>query len=134
DISRHFADMGIKDTSGESTKWRRLCATFKHYQARDGGASRLLDFTRRLLEPSRYVNRQEAFEDARQAINAHLAFAGLEYRPDGNFSVIEAATTIDEAHKRLNTINSKFKGRRIHAEVSKYCKAELLQDNYFHAV
>ena len=134
DISRHFADMGIDDTSGESTKWRRLCATFKNYQARDGGASRLLDFTRRLLEPSRYVNRQEAFEEARHAINAHLAFAGLEYRPDGKFSVIEPATTIDEAHKRLNTITAKFKGRRIHPEVSKYCKAELLQDNYFHAV
>lgn len=134
DISRYFADMDIDDTSGESTKWRRLCATFKQYQTRDGGASRLLDFTRRLLEPSRYVNRQEVFEEARQAINAHLAFAGLEYRKDGKFYIIEVATTIDEAHKRLNTINAKFKGRRIHPEVNKYCKMELLQDNYFHAV
>jgi uncharacterized protein (TIGR02391 family) len=134
DISRHFADMGIEDTSGESTKWRRLNATFKKYQAIDGGASRLLDFTRRLLEPSRYVNRQEAFEEVRQAINSHLAFAGIEYRQNGRFAVIEEATTIDEAHKRLDTISSKFKGRRLHPEVSKYCKAELLQDNYFHAV
>lgn len=134
DISRHFADMGIDDTSGESTKWRRLNATFKKYQAIDGGSSKLLDFTRRLLEPSRYVNRQDVFEGARQEINAHLAFAGIEYRQDGKFAAIEVATTIDEAHKRLNTINAKFKGRRIHPQVSKYCKAELLQDNYFHAV
>jgi uncharacterized protein (TIGR02391 family) len=134
DISRHFADMGIEDTSGEGTKWRRLNSTFKRCQAEDGGASRFLDFTRRVLDPSRYVNKQEAFEEVRHAINAHLAFAGLEYRPDGKFAVIDAATTIDEAHKRLNTITAKFKGRRIHAEVTKYCKAELLQDNYFHAV
>lgn len=134
DISRHFADLGIEDTSGESTKWRRLCATFKNYQAADGTPSKLMEFTRRLLEPSRYVNRQDVFEEARNAINAHLAFAGIEYRKDGQFYSIQVATTIDEAHKRLNTITAKFKGRRIHPEVSNYCKAELLQDNYFHAV
>jgi uncharacterized protein (TIGR02391 family) len=134
DITRHFDDMGIEDTSEEGTKWRRLNATFKKYQSADGTPSKLLEFVRRLFEPSRYVNRQEVFESARNAINAHLAFAGIEYRPDGKFYRIEAATTIDEAHKRFNTITSKFRGRRIHEEVSKYCKAELLQDNYFHAV
>lgn len=134
DISGHFVDMQITDTSGESTKWRRLSATFKKYQAQDGTPSKMLEFTRRLLEPSRYVNRQDIFEEARHAINAHLAFAGIEYRDDGKFYGIAAADTIDEAHKRVNTIAAKFKGRRIHGEVSKYCKAELLQDNYFHAV
>ena len=99
-----------------------------------GAPSKLMDFTRRLLEPSRYVNRQDEFEEARHAINSHLAFAGIEYRDDGKFYRITIAETIDEAHKRVNTIAAKFKGRRIHSEVSKYCKAELLQDNYFHAV
>lgn len=134
DISRHFNDMGVDDRSGESTKWRRLSATFKSYQAEDGAPSKLIEFIRRLLEPSRYVNRQNLFEEGRNAINAHLAFAGIEYRGDGKFYKIQAAQTIDEAHKRVNTIAAKFKGRRIHAEVSKYCKAELLQDNDFHAV
>lgn len=134
DISRHFADMGVVDTSGQSTKWRRLDDTFKKYQAADGTPSKLLEFASRLLEPSRYVNKQDIFEEARHAINAHLAFAGIEYRPNGKFYGIAAAETIDEAHKRVNTIAAKFKGRRIHVEVSKYCKAELLQDNYFHAV
>jgi uncharacterized protein (TIGR02391 family) len=134
DISGHFADMQITDTSGESTKWRRLSATFKKYQAADGTPSKMLEFTKRLLEPSRYVNRQDVFEEVRHAINAPLAFAGIEYRQDGKFYGIVAAATIDEAHKRVNTIAAKFKGRRIHGQVSKYCKAELLQDNYFHAV
>lgn len=134
DISRHFDDMGIDDTSGESTKWRRLCSTFKKYQQQDGSPSRLLSFTSRLLEPSRYVNKQDVFEAARHGINAHLAFAGMEYGADGKFRLIEAAQTIDEAHKRLNSITSKFRGRRLHSEVLKYCRAELLQDNYFHAV
>ena len=28
----------------------------------------------------------------------------------------------------------KFRGRRLHTEVLKYCRAELMEDNYFHAV
>ncbi len=134
DISGHFSDMRLEETSGEGTKWRRLSAIFKKYQTLDGTPSKMLEFTSRVLEPSRYVTRQADFEEARHAINAHLAFAGIEYRPNGKFFRITVAETIDEAHKRVNTIAAKFKGRRIHAEVSKYCKAELLQDNYFHAV
>ena len=29
---------------------------------------------------------------------------------------------------------AKFHGRHIHPEVLKYCRSELMQDNYFHAV
>lgn len=134
DISRYFADMGVEDTSGESTKWRRLCATFKKYQQIDGAPSRLLNFTSRLLEPARYVNRQDDFEAARSGINGHLAFAGIEYGADGKFRSVTVAQTIDEALKRVNALNSKFQGRRLHTDVLKYCKAELLQENYFHAV
>jgi uncharacterized protein (TIGR02391 family) len=134
DISRHFADMGIEDTSGESTKWLRLNATFKKYQQIDGACSRFLEFTRRLLEPARYVTKQDVFEAARSGINGHLAFAGIEYGADGKFRRITAAQTIDEALKRVNALNSKFRGRRLHADVLRYCKAELLQENYFHAV
>lgn len=80
------------------------------------------------------MNRQDEFESARFGINGHLAFAGIEYGADGKFRSIVAAQTIDEALKRVNALNSKFRGRRLHAEVLKYCKAELLQQNYFHAV
>ena len=39
---------------------------------------------------------------------------------------------LTEAERRVKTIQAKFQGRRIHAEVLKYCKAELMQDNSFH--
>ncbi len=42
--------------------------------------------------------------------------------------------TLDEAEVRARTIQAKFKGRRIHPEVLKYCRAELMRDDYFHAV
>lgn len=67
-------------------------------------------------------------------LNVTLAFAGVEYGADGQFRRCKTAKTLDEAERRVRTIQAKFQGRRIHSEVLKYCRTELLQDNYFHAV
>jgi len=87
-----------------------------------------------LLDPAAYVDRPDEFENVRQQLNAILVFSGLEYGKDGKFRRTAAVSTIDEAHQRAQTLHAKFRGRRIHSEVVKYCKPELLQDNYFHAV
>lgn len=58
----------------------------------------------------------------------------MEYGKDGKFRQCKIAKTLDEAEKRARTIRAKFQGRQIHPEVLKYCRPELLQDNYFHAV
>ncbi|MGB7947428.1 MAG: TIGR02391 family protein [Candidatus Binatia bacterium] len=86
------------------------------------------------MVPARFVGRNEEFEVHRQELNTILAFSGLEYGMDGMFRSCDSARTLDEAEKRVRTIRAKFQGRRIHQEVLKYCRAELLQDNYFHAV
>lgn len=134
DISRVLSDRGLIDNSGESTKWRRLYAVFLDHQRSDGCANRVLDFIRAFLTPARFVGRSEEFESRRRELNTILAFSGLKYGADGQFRSIAAARTLDEAEARARTIRSKFQGRRIHSEVLKYCRAELMQDNYFHAV
>jgi uncharacterized protein (TIGR02391 family) len=134
DISRVLLDRGLSDNSGESTKWRRLYWVFLDVQRQHGAANRILDFVRSFLIPARFVGRNDEFEARRQQLNTILAFSGLEYQPDGRFRQCSAAQTLDEAEKRVRTIRMKFQGRRIHAEVLKYCRPELLQDNYFHAV
>jgi uncharacterized protein (TIGR02391 family) len=134
DISRVLHDRGLEDNSGASTKWRRLYAIFLEVQRQHGCANRVLDFVQALLIPARFVGRSEEFERRRQELNTILAFSGVEYGKDGQFRRVEAVRTLDEAEARARTIRAKFQGRRIHAEVFKYCRAELLQDNYFHAV
>ena len=52
----------------------------------------------------------------------------------GQFRQTDAIRTLDEAEARVRTLRAKFLGRRIHSEVLRYCRSELLQDNYFHAV
>lgn len=134
DISRVLKDRGLVDNSGESTKWRRLYAIFRERQKLDGCANRVLDFVRAFLTPARFVGRSEDFEHHRRELNSVLAFSGLQYGPDGQFKQIAAARTLDEAETRARTIRGKFQGRSIHPEVLAYCRAELMENNYFHAV
>jgi uncharacterized protein (TIGR02391 family) len=134
DISRVLQDRGLVDSSGESTKCRRLYWVFLDSQKTHHCANHVIDFIRAFLTPARFVGRAEEFEARRQELNTILAFSGFKYWADGQLRRIAAATTLDEAEKRVRTIRMKFHGRRIHPEVLKYCRTELMQDNYFHAV
>ena len=133
-IDEVFNAKGLSDQSGISTKWRRLRWVMVDCQRRHGCGNHVVDLVRGLLAPPRFIGRLEEFEGHRRKINAILAFSGLEYGADGQFRQVAAATTINEAERRVRTLNSKLYGRRMHPEVLRYCQAELLQDNYFHAV
>lgn len=134
DISRVLSDRGLMDKSHQSTKWRRLYWVFLDCQQRYGCANQIIDFIQSFLAPARFVGRIDEFEANSQQLNTILSFSGLEYGKDGKFRQCKTAKTLDEAEKRARTIRAKFQGRQIHPEVLKYCRPELLQDNYFHAV
>ena len=134
DITRVLQDRRLTDNSGESTKWRRLYWVFLDVQRQDMCANRVLDFVQSFLTPARFVGCREVFEQRRSELNTILAFSGLEIGADGKFRQREAARTLDEAERRFQKIRGKFQGRRLHSEVLKYCRTELMQDNYFHAV
>jgi uncharacterized protein (TIGR02391 family) len=134
DISRVLDARRILDKSGESTKWRRLHWAFGEVQRRDGSPNAIFGFIGSYLAPARFAGRSSEFEAHRTELNTVLAFVGLEYGADGKFRRVRQAATLDEAEARVRTIRAKFKGRMIHPEVLKYCQAELMQDNYFHAV
>jgi len=133
-ISRAFLDRGLEDHSGVSTKWRRLHWVFSDSQRQHGCANRIIDFIQSFLAPGRFVGNSSGFEDHRTQLNAILSLSGLEFGKDGQFRRTTMATTLDQAEARLRTIQHKLRGRAIHPDVIKYCRTELLQDNYFHAV
>jgi uncharacterized protein (TIGR02391 family) len=134
DIGRVLNERGIEDKSGESTKWRRLYSVFREQQRVDRCANNVLDFVQAFLAPARFVGRAAEFESRRAELNVILAFSGLEFCADGTFRQVAAARTLDEAELRVRTIRAKFQGRSVHPEVLRYCRAELMQDNFFHAV
>lgn len=134
DISRVLSSRGLVDKSRQSTKWRRLYWVFINCQQQHGCANQIIDFIQSFLTPARFIGHTDEFEENRQQLNTILSFSGLEYGKDGKFRQCNIAKTLDEAEKRARTIRAKFQGRKIHPEVLKYCRPELLQDNYFHAV
>lgn len=134
DISRILDARGMRDESGVSTKWRRLYWVFCDCQRRHGCANHVVDFVQAFFSPARFADRGDEFELRRRELNRVLSFAGLAYGANGRFSEVPPARTVPEAEERAGTVRAKFQGRRLHPEVLKYCRAELMQENYFHAV
>lgn len=118
----------------ESTKWKRLNRAFTQDQSRSRCAGRVLKVIEFLMTPARYADRKEFFESQRMKLNVQLAFIGMECGKDGRLRAVSSVRTLDEAEQRVQTLQAKLKGRRMHPEVLKYCRAELMEDNYFHAV
>ena len=45
-----------------------------------------------------------------------------------------AASTVAEAQARADDLRAELTRRQVHPDVLRFCRAELLQQNYFHAV
>ena len=60
-------------------------------------------------------------------------FRALLYK-SGKFSETKQANTISEAQQKAINLKTTLESRNAHAAIFKYCKAELLDNNYFHAV
>ena len=116
------------------TKWKRLYNALATRQNRDGNADRVFAFIRLGLDPARYVGQHTVFEDRRTSINAVLALCGFEYRQDGKFGIVTTASTLSEAEARAHRLRAALSARGVHPDVLAACRAELVQQNSFHAV
>lgn len=136
DINRALQREGLDDGSGESTKWKRLSWMFDSLQRHDRSANSTLKLVRTLVSRERFVDAPGRFEDCRASVNVVLALRGIQYGADGEFRPVEAAKTLPEAEQRAQTVESKIRGygnRRLHPDVLRYCRAEVMEQNYFHA-
>lgn len=134
EITRMFQDIGVVDDSGENTKWRRINTVLWRSQQRDGNATRFIEFVQRMLAPVRYVGRGDSFKADIESLNQVICFDGLRYGEDGSFCRISPTTTLTEAERRANSLRVQLVNRNAHAEVLKYCTAELVANDAFHAI
>lgn len=125
----------IDDIDPANTKWKRLFNAFTNWQYRNQCANNIYDFLIRAMNPVSYMNNKEAFSWRRAELNKRLIFVGLTLQETGKIGKLaQAATTINEAEQRADDLLKKLKNREVHADVLKFCRAELLADNYFYAV
>ena len=134
EISKLLNESSIEDIDPANTKWRRLNSALTNKQEVDGCANNLLAFIQNSLSPARHYDNLEWFNDTRYKINQILSFAGLRLGEDGKISATAKSTTISEAKARASKLKNNLVSRKVHPDVLKYCKEELVVDNYFHAV
>lgn len=115
-------------------KKARIFNAIANMQNQTATGNYALKFAQIALRPGRFVNNPERHEAMREAVNRLLAFKGLYLRPDGKYEPVETAKTINEARARASRLKEELERRSVHPYVIAFCREELLQENYFHAV
>ena len=156
-LNRKFAELGITEARPEpSPKEEETYKAMglqrgKHYyvqspskrdrlrhalefQNRRSGSKGVLQLIKVLNEPVVYSGDLDSFRSFCSGLNRILRFYGVEYRDDGEFHSVNPTRTLSEAERRAAALENKMASRRIHYEVRKYCRAEYMKENYFHAV
>ncbi|QDK35498.1 TIGR02391 family protein [Sphingomonas sp. IC081] len=119
---------------GEITKWQRIYKALAEAQNRRQDRRLVLGFIRHAMKPARYIREPHRFEPLRAKLNQALAFAGLVVLESGDLQSTAAAATLPEAQRRARELRLDLETRGVHPDVLRFCRAELLADNYFHAV
>jgi len=134
EIGLLLSQLGFSDPAAGNTKWKRLLAAFCERQSQDCCGTYVFKFILEAMKPVRYVGRSDVFETRRIRLNHVLIFAGFELSKDGQLRPRTAAKTLSEAEERAGRMRAELMKRNVHHDVLKFCRAEFLQDNYFHAV
>lgn len=134
EIAHILAQCRVEDTDPGITKWERLYNALAHAQNAVQHGAMVVGFIHKAMKPARWRGKAAEFDDLRANLNEALGFTGLALGEDGELHKIQAVRTVAEAEERADRLRGKLKARGVHDDVLRFCRAELLQRNYFHAV
>lgn len=135
ELTRLLNDCGMADPSGEGvTEWRRLDAAFRLQQRQYSCADAVLKFVKHCMKPVQWASRPDDFEHTRELLNQALAFAGYNLQASGALHRRRAAQSHADAGIVSRRMHKKLQERGGHADVFRYCNAELVADDCFNAV
>ena len=134
EIGQILSMASMADPSPQMTKRHRLHNALAHDQNQRRDRRGILAFMRKAMKPQRHLGKGDRFETLRANLNRALAFSGLAFDASGELASVEAVSTIGEAERRAEALREDLVQRGVHADVLRFCKAELVADNYFHAV
>ncbi len=134
EIGNLLSGCNIPDPLPNYTKRHRLFEALKAKQISDQCGNNIVACIQRAMNPVRHHNAQEWFENTRSKLNHVLAFAGYQLGENGKLTQVERAETHTEAAARASRLRERLLARNVHSDVLRFCREELLVDNYFHAV
>lgn len=134
EIEKFLKEVKILDIDPTNSKWKRLFNAFVNFQNNSKLSNNILTFINKSMSPARFIGRSEQFDEIRYELNKSLSFIGLELSESGLFKKVSETKTISEAEQKANRLKSKLEQRNAHHLIFKFCRAELLSQNYFHTV
>jgi len=134
EIGHILASLKMADPDPGNTKWKRLHNAFVERQNKSHNRRAILEFIRQALKPERYARCSHRFEPLRANVNRALAFSGLAVDETGKLHSVTPAQTLTEAERRAQELRADLTTRGVHPDILRFCRAELVADNYFHAV
>ena len=124
----------MSDPTPEITKRHRIHNALAADQNSRGNRTACTAFMRHAMKPERHLGKAERYDEMRTNLNSALAFVGLAFDATGSLVPVDAVSTISEAERRADELRMDLTRRGVHPEVLRFCRAELVVDNYFHAV
>ena len=134
EIGKVLSQAGVIDVDPANTKRYRLFSALRTRQEQDGCSNNVFAFVEAAMDPIRYAQNIEVFYDRRKSLNVVFALRGYNLLENGKMIAAEQAKTLSEAQRRAHKLQKVLQDRNVHYQVLLYCRAELLEDNYFHAV
>lgn len=134
EIGQLLDSCGIDDPMPTGTKRYRLYDALDQRQTQDRCGNNVAAFINAAMNPVRYTRETALFEARRSELNVVLAFCGFQIGEDGKLRPVAASRTLSCAQERAHKLHKELLVRNVHPDVLRFCRAELLQDNYFHAV
>jgi uncharacterized protein (TIGR02391 family) len=134
-IPNLIAALKVSESPGDeqNTKWKRLFNAVAERQNRQRDGRPLLRLISEVMAPVRFGS-QADLDATRALINERLLLSGYQVREDGKVGQTRRAATLGEAQQRADDLRAELSRRSVHPDVLHFCRAELLQQNYFHAV
>jgi uncharacterized protein (TIGR02391 family) len=124
----------IPDVSPDMTKWKRLFNALVAMENEKRFGNHVVVFIAEAMNPARFTGDPLKFKSWREHLNPVLAFVGMSVGDDGKVHRATRVTNLDDALARANRLHASLLQRGVHEDVLNFCRAELLQENYFHAV
>jgi uncharacterized protein (TIGR02391 family) len=134
EIAHLLATCGMRDPSPDMAKRHRLYNAFAHSQNTRQDRGAVLAFIRKSMRPELYARQRERYEPMRANLNRAFAFAGLAVDASGTIISVNQAQTLMDAQRRAAELRTDLELRNVHPDVLRFCREELVVDNYFHAV
>lgn len=134
ELTRLLTQKRLSTGDKAQAKWIRLYNALAQSQTFLQSNQHVLSCVEDSMSPARFMGKASLYETFREVVNGPLALVGLSVGNDGKLIEVRKAVTVSEAEQRAKQLRTDLSARGVHEDVLRFCKPELIADNYFHAV